>query len=458
MGSPRPMERGAMHLSAFIQASPNHQIKGMWKHPSDETSWGYRTLNWWQDLVRTLERGCFDGIFFADVLGTYDVYGASREAALRGAVQIPGIDPTLLIPALAACTEHLGFAVTFSTSHHAPYHTARLFSTLDHLTGGRVGWNIVTSYLSDAERQGLGQILAHDTRYDRADEYVDVCLKLWEQSWDEGAIVLDAEADTFTDPAKVHEIDHAGEWFTVEGPHMVEPSPQRTPVLYQAGNSARGVEFAANTGEVVFMSVPGNDKGAAVVASLREQAAAAGRDPEHIKALQVARVVVAETDAEARAMRDEWSRLFSVDGYLALFCGWTGIDLGGHPPDTPIDDIEANAIRTQVERWKLEDPDKVWTVGDVARRLSDTAGGLGFVGSPTTVADQLEAFIETTGVDGFNVTTAPVPWGFSQIVDYLVPELQRRGRFRTSYEGTTFRENFFGPGQRHLHTTYPRLR
>ena len=447
-----------MHLSAFIQASPNHQIKGMWKHPADETSWGYRTLSWWQDLVRTLERGCFDGIFFADVLGTYDVYGASREAALRGAVQIPGIDPTLLIPALAACTEHLGFAVTMSTSHHAPYHTARLFSTLDHLTAGRVGWNIVTSYLSDAERQGLGEILPHDARYDRADEYVDVCLKLWERSWEDGAIVLDAEADTFIDPAKVHEINHSGEWFTVEGPHMVEPSPQRTPVLYQAGNSARGVEFAANTGEVVFMSVPGNERGAAVVASLREHAAAAGRDPEQIRALQVARVVVAETDAQARAMRDEWSRLFSVDGYLALYGGWTGIDLGGHPPDTPIDDIEANAIRTQVERWKLEDPDKTWTVADVARRLSDTAGGLGFVGSPATVADQMEAFIETTGVDGFNVTTAPVPWGFAQVVDLLVPELQRRGRFRTNYEGNTFRENFFGAGQRHLHSTYPRLK
>ena len=450
--------RREMHLSAFIQASPNHQIKGMWKHPADETSWGYRTLRWWQDLVRTLERGCFDGIFFADVLGTYDVYGASREAGLRGAVQIPGIDPTLLIPALAACTEHLGFAVTMSTSHHAPYHTARLFSTLDHLTGGRVGWNIVTSYLSDAERQGLGEILPHDARYDRADEYVDVCVKLWEQSWEDGAVVLDAEADTFTDPAKVHEINHAGEWFTVEGPHMVEPSPQRTPVLYQAGNSARGVEFAANTGEVVFMSVPGNDRGAAVVASLRERAAAAGRDPEQIRALQVARVVVAETDAEARAMRDEWSRLFSVDGYLALYGGWTGIDLGGHPPDTPIDDIEANAIRTQVERWKLEDPERTWTVGDVARRLSETAGGLGFVGSPASVADQMEAFIETTGVDGFNVTTAPVPWGFTQVVDLLVPELQRRGRFRTGYEGSTFRENFFGAGQRHLPPTYPRRR
>lgn len=451
------MSRRQIHLSAFTQASPNHQIKGMWKHPADETSWGYRTLSWWQDLVRTLERGCFGGIFFADVLGTYDVYGTNRDAALRGAVQIPSIDPTLLIPALAATTEHLGFAVTVSTSHHAPYHTARLFSTLDHLTGGRVGWNIVTSYLPDAERQGLGEILPHDTRYDRAEEYVDVCLKLWEHSWEAGAIVLDIETDTFTDPTKVHEIDHDGTWFSVEGPHTAEPSPQRTPVLYQAGTSPRGVEFAATTGEVVFMSVPGNDRGAAIVASLHERATAAGRDPNHIRALQVARVVVAETDDEARAMREEWSHLFSVDGYLALYGGWTGIDLGGYPPNTPIDDIESDAIQTQIERWKLEDPDKAWTVGDVARQLEDTAGGFGFVGSAATVADQMEAFIDLTGVDGFNITTAPVPWGFEQVVDLLVPELQRRGRFRTSYDGTTFRESFFGPGQRNLHPTYPRL-
>jgi alkanesulfonate monooxygenase SsuD/methylene tetrahydromethanopterin reductase-like flavin-dependent oxidoreductase (luciferase family) len=151
----------------------------MWKHPADGTSWGYRSLSWRQDLPRTLESGCFDGVFFAEVLGTYDVCGASREAALRGAVQIPGIDPTLLISALAACTENLGFAVTVWTSHHASYHTARLFSTLDHLTAGRVGWNIVTSYLAAAERQGLGEILPQDARYGWAEESVDVCVKLW---------------------------------------------------------------------------------------------------------------------------------------------------------------------------------------------------------------------------------------------------------------------------------------
>ena len=448
------MSRDHIHLSAFIQASPNHQIKGMWKHPLDETSWGYRTLSWWQDLARTLETGLFDGLFFADVLGTYDTYGASRDAALRHAVQIPGIDPTLIIPALASVTQHLGFAVTFSTSHHAPYHTARLFSSLDHLTNGRIGWNIVTSYLADAERQGLGTILSHDDRYDRADEYVDVCLKLWEQSWRAGAVVVDRDADVFTDPTLVATIDHDGQWFSVEGPHMVEPSPQRTPVLYQAGSSDRGQSFAARNGEIMFLGVPGNEAGASVVNSIKSQAEALGRDPNHLRMLQVARVIVAATDAEAHKMREQWSQLFAVDGYLALYGGWTGIDLGRHDPNTPIESIGTDAVQTMVDRWRREDPKRDWTVGDVARRLADSSGGMGFVGSASTVADQMEAFMEATGVDGFNISTSPLPLAFEQIVEHLVPELQQRGRFRTAYEGSTFRETFFGPGQQHLHPSY----
>ena len=444
-----------MHLSAFIQASPNHQIKGMWKHPQDQTGTGYRNLSWWQDLARTLERGLFDGIFFADVLGTYDVYGGSRDAAIRHAVQIPGIDPTLLIPAMAACTEHLGFAATFSTSHHHPYHTARLFSTLDHLTDGRIGWNVVTSYLADATRQGLGPILPHDVRYERAEEYVAVCLKLWERSWEDGAVIADADADIFTDPSKVHEIDHSGDWFSVEGPHMVEPSPQRSPVIYQAGSSQRGTDFAARFGEVIFLSAPANAAGAEMVSSIKERAAQQGRDPAAIRTLQVARVVVAETASEATTMRNRWSELFSVDGYLALYGGWTGIDLGRHDPDTPIEQIGTDAVKTMVERWRKLDPGRVWTVGEVAKQLSDTAGGLGFVGTAEMVADQMERFMSVTGVDGFNISTAPVPWGFEQVVDHLVPELQQRGRFRTSYEANTLRERFFGVGQRHLDRTYP---
>jgi FMN-dependent oxidoreductase (nitrilotriacetate monooxygenase family) len=437
-------------LNGFIQCSPNHQIKGMWKHPLDETSKGYRDLKWWIRLAELLDRGCFDALFFADVHGSYDTYGGNREAAVRHAVQFPGIDPTVLIPAMAAAADHLGFGVTYSTTYFPPYQAAKLFSTLDHLTDGRVAWNVVTSYLPDAERQGLGIHLEHDERYDRADEFLEVCYKLWEQSWSDGAIVLDTERDIHTDPSKVNEIDHHGRWFDVQGPHMVEPSPQRTPVIFQAGSSARGMEFAARHGEAVFVAAPQGPGGVALVQQVRDTAAASGRDPNSIKVIHATRMIVAETDSEARAMRAEWQRLFSVEGFLALFGGWTGIDLGGHDPDTPIASIPTNAARTWTERWQREDPERVWTVGDVARRLSEGGAGSAFVGSAASVADQLEEFADETGVDGFNLITSPVPWGLEQVVDHLVPELQRRGRLRTEYTpGETLRERWFGKGAVH---------
>jgi len=437
-------------LNGFIQCSPNHQIKGMWKHPLDETSLGYRDLKWWIRLAELLERGCLDALFFADVHGTYDTYGGNRDAAVRHAVQFPGIDPTVLISALAAATEHLGFGVTYSTTYFPPFQAAKLFSTLDHLTNGRIAWNVVNSYLPDAQRQGLGLQLAHDERYDRADEYLDVCYKLWEQSWDDGAIVLDAANDVHTDPSKVHEIDHHGRWFDVQGPHMVEPSPQRTPVIFQAGSSARGMQFASRHGEAVFVAAPQGPAGAELVTQLRETAAEAGRDPATMKIIHATRLIVAETDEQAHAMKAEWDRNFSVEGFLALFGGWTGIDLGGHSADTPIASIPATAMRTWVERWQREDPDHEWTVGDLARRLAEGGAGTAFVGSATTVADQLEEFADTTGLDGFNLITSPVPWGLEQVVDHLVPELQRRGRLRTAYTpDETLRERWFGPGARH---------
>ncbi|MEM7091382.1 MAG: LLM class flavin-dependent oxidoreductase [Actinomycetota bacterium] len=437
-------------LNGFIQCSPNHHIKGMWKHPLDETSTGYRDLRWWIRLAELLERGCLDSLFFADVHGSYDTHGGSREAAVRHAVQFPGLDPTVLIPALAAATEHLGFGVTYSTTYFPPYQAAKLFSTLDHLTDGRVAWNVVTGYLPDAQRQGLGTHLDHDVRYDRADEYLDVCYALWEDSWTEGAVVLDVDADMHTDPNLVREIDHHGEWFDVQGPHMVEPSPQRTPVIFQAGTSARGMAFAARHAEAVFVAASPRDAGARLTAQIRQAAADTGRDPDTVKLIQASRVIVAATDDEAQAMQEEWRQRFSIDGYLALFAGFTGIDFTAHPPETPIDSIPTNAMQTMTDRFKRQDPSRDWTVGEVAERVAAGAAEATFVGSPQTVADQMESFAETTGVDGFNLITSPVPWGLEQVVELLVPELQRRGRLRTAYRpGETLRERWFGTGAVH---------
>lgn len=246
------MKKKQIHLNGFIQNSPSPHSTGLWKHENDRGT-GHNRLKYWIDTAKTLERGKFDAMFIADVLGTYSVYGNSHDAAARHAVQLPAHNPTLMIPAMAAATEHLGFAPTISTTYAQPYSLARQLSTLDHLTEGRIAWNVVTSYLeSEAVNLGLDGRLPKALRYDRADEFLEVVYKLWEDSWEEGAVLHDREKDIFADADKVHMINHQGEFFNVPGPHLVEPSPQRTPVLFQAGASPKGRDFAAKHAEAVF--------------------------------------------------------------------------------------------------------------------------------------------------------------------------------------------------------------
>lgn len=245
-----------IYLNAFDMACVGHQAAGLWRHPDDQ-GYRYRELGYWTELARTLEAGGFDALFLADVLGVYDVYGGSRDAAVADAAQVPVNDPTLAVSAMAAVTETLGFGVTVSLTYEQPYALARRLSTLDHLTEGRVAWNIVTSYLDSAARNlGLDAQIPHDERYEISEEYLEVCYKLWEASWEPGAVVRDRDRGVFTDPARVHDIEHKGRYFSVPGPFLCEPSPQRTPVLFQAGASPRGVRFAAAHAEAVFVSGP----------------------------------------------------------------------------------------------------------------------------------------------------------------------------------------------------------
>ena len=245
-----------IRFNAFDMNCVGHQSPGLWKHPRDK-SFKYKDLDYWQDLARTLERGVFDGIFIADVIGYYDVYKGSNFHAIQQAAQIPVNDPLQLIAPIALATEHLGIGVTASTSFEHPYTFARRLSTADHHTKGRVGWNIVTSYLeSGAKNIGQGGLRRHDNRYEVAAEYVEVLYKLLEGSWENDAVVRDAARGVFTNPEKVHEIGHKGRFFDVPGYHLCEPSPQRTPLLYQAGTSGRGKDFAARHAECVFLSSP----------------------------------------------------------------------------------------------------------------------------------------------------------------------------------------------------------
>ena len=271
-----------IRLNAFDMNCIGHQSPGLWTHPDDRAD-TYNTLEYWTDLALTLERGKFDALFLADVLGIYDVYNGSARTALEHAVQVPVNDPLMVIPAMATVTEHLGFGVTCALSYELPYPFARRMSTLDHLTKGRIGWNIVTGYLDSAARgMGMAQQVAHDDRYDVAEDYMQATYKLWEASWEDGAVLRDKAGRRFADPDKIHRIVHQGPHFQFDAIHLCEPSPQRTPVLFQAGASKRGRDFAARHAECVFINGPSKKVIGGIVADLRRRAAAAGRDPSDL--------------------------------------------------------------------------------------------------------------------------------------------------------------------------------
>lgn len=433
-----------IRFNAFEMNCVGHQSPGLWKHPRDR-SWQYKDLEYWTDLAKILEQGIFDGIFIADVIGYYDVYQGSNYHALQQAAQIPVNDPLQLAAPIAMVTEHLGIGITASTSFEHPYTFARRLSTADHHSKGRVGWNIVTSYLESGARNiGEGGLRRHDNRYDVAHEYVEVLYKLLEGSWEEGAVVRDAQRGIFTHPEKVHEIGHQGKYFDVPGYHLCEPSPQRTPVLYQAGASGAGKAFAAGHAECVFVASPIKSVLKDYVADVRRQAAAAGRDPRKLKVYNLVTIIVDETDAKAQAKFEEYQKYSSYDGALVFLSGWSGIDFGQYAPTDLVKKVETNAIVSVVDH--LTNGGKAWTIDELARWGG--IGGLGpvFVGSPSTVADILQQWVEETDVDGFNLAYGVAHETFEDVVGYLVPELQRRGVYPTAYQPGTLREKLFGDG------------
>ncbi|RYC10982.1 LLM class flavin-dependent oxidoreductase [Ciceribacter ferrooxidans] len=435
-----------IHFNAFDMNCVGHQSPGLWAHPRDK-SWKYKDLDYWQDLARTLESGFFDGIFIADVIGYYDVYKGNNYHAIHQAAQIPVNDPLQLAAPIALATEHLGIGITASTSFEHPYTFARRLATADHHTKGRVGWNIVTSYLeSGARNVGQTGLQRHDNRYDIANEYLEVIYKLLEGSWEDGAVVRDRENRVFTLPEKVHEIGHKGRYFDVPGYALTEPSPQRTPVLYQAGASGAGKKFAAEHAECVFVAAQTKTILRNYVADVTARAVAAGRTRDSLKIYNLLTVIVDETDEKAKAKFREYLDYVSYDGSLVFMSGWTGIDFSRYRPDDLVRKIETNAIHSAVESLSEGDPNKRWTIRELAEWGG--IGGMGpvIVGSPATVADELQQWVEDTGVDGFNLAYAVTPETFENIVGYLVPELQKRGVYPTEYRPGTLREKLFGRG------------
>ncbi|MDE9408085.1 LLM class flavin-dependent oxidoreductase [Acinetobacter nosocomialis] len=433
-------------FNAFEMNCIAHQSPGLWRHPQDR-SVEYKDLEYWTDLAQILERGFFDGIFIADVLGIYDVYHQSAEHALTGAVQVPVNDPLQIVPAMAAVTKHLGFGVTTSISFEHPYPFARRISTLDHLTKGRVGWNIVTSYLeSGSKNLGLKTQVNHDNRYDIADEYLEVLYKLWEGSWEEGSVLRDRESGIFADHKKVHPIQHEGKYFTVPGIHICEPSPQRTPVLYQAGASSRGQKFASQNAECVFIAAPSKIATKKVVQGIRQKLAQEGRDPYSVKIYALLSIATDETDAKAQAKFKEYQSYGSYDGALTLLSGWSGVDFSQYQPTDKVEYIQTNAIQSLLDSYVNADTERVWTIEEIANWNSLGGNGPVLVGSAETVSDALQQWVEDTDVDGFNLAYILAHQTFADVVEFIVPELQKRGVYQTSYTQGTLREKLFGAG------------
>jgi FMN-dependent oxidoreductase (nitrilotriacetate monooxygenase family) len=443
------------YFNAFEMNCSGHQAPGLWAHPKDR-SWEYKDLDYWISLAKKLEEGFFTAIFIADVVGYYDVYKGNARAAVKSGAQIPLNDPLQLAAPIAYATKHIGIGVTASTSFEHPYTFARRIATADHYTKGRVGWNIVTSYLeSGAHNVGENSLEEHDKRYEIADEYLEVIYKLLEGSWEDDAVVREREKRVFADPDKVHEIGHKGKYFEVPGIGLTEPSPQRVPVLFQASTSEAGQNFSSKHAEAVFISGPSKSHLRDVVSSIRQKAVKEGRNANDILIFDLITIIVDETDEKARSKFEEYRQYISNEGALALLSGWTGEDFGKFKPSDFVKDIDFGEGSTFIEHL-TQGQDKDWTIEDVAKWVGIGGVGPTFVGSPATVADALEDWVKETDVDGFNVAYAVSHETFEDIIKYLIPELQKRGVYPTSYNEGTLREKLFGYSK--LPDTHPAAR
>ncbi len=436
------MSSRQMSLVGFMQAGNATVYAGSWRHPATEH--GFLTAGYYEKLGRTLEQGCFDMMFFDDRLAMPGIYGGSVAEAVHHGARPVKLDLSIVLGVLAGATRHIGLGATYSTTYYTPFHVARTFATLDHLTGGRAAWNIVTS-VNDSEAQnfGLDQVIGHDERYDRADEFLEATTALWD-SWEDDALVLDRVGGQFADPAKVHQLDFTGKWFDVRGPLTVPRTPQGRPVLLQAGSSGRGRDFAARWAELIFTGDPGIEVARSHYKDQKDKLAETGRDPASVKMLPMAYTVVGESTAHAQEREQAFLNDF-VDpmASLTLLSELMNHDFSGLSLDTPItDEIVDNisGIRGLVQNLRTHIGGDV-TLADLAGHRATLLQGPRFVGTGTEVADQMEEWFTTDACDGFVIAATHSPGAYEDMVRMVVPELQRRGVFRSEYTGSTLREN-----------------
>lgn len=431
-----------MVLVGFMQAGSTTVYSGSWRYPGTEGN--FLDAGYYQKLGRTLEDGLFDMMFFDDRLAMPGVYGNSVAEAVRTGARPVKLDLSIVAGIISAVTSSIGIGISYSTTYYSPFHIARTFGTFDHLSGGRAAWNLVTS-VNDSEAQNFGvdAILGHDQRYDRADEFMEAVTGLWD-SWEDDALVLDRESGYFADPAKVHEVNYEGEWLRTRGPLTVPRSPQGRPVYLQAGSSGRGREFAAKWAEVIFMGAPSLAVAQEQYGDQQERVLAAGRPEGSLKMVPMVYTVVGESTEHAREREQMFLNDF-VDpiASLTLLSELTNYDFSNMDLDDVItDDILDNISGIQGLTRGLRD-----TIGgDVT--LRDLAGHRAtllqaprFVGTAQEVADQMEEWMEADACDGFVIAATHAPGAYEDMARLVVPELQRRDRFRTEYTGATLREN-----------------
>ncbi|WOF22433.1 NtaA/DmoA family FMN-dependent monooxygenase [Microbacterium betulae] len=440
-------------LGAFEVMAPTF-LANSWRHPRARPE-GYATLEAWQGLARQLDAGGFDFLFFAEALAyPMTPEGTVPEVVVREAVQFPVHDAPLVISGLAATVDRLGFVVTSSTTAERPYLLARRFSTLDHLTAGRIGWNIVTSDMQQALVKLLGddEVTPHDARYARADEFVSLCLDLWERAWDDDAQPMDKGSGVFNDPGKVRWTSHHGDHFDLEGYFPIAPSPQRTPTLFQAGASRTGRDFAGRYAECIFTQERTVEKASALVQDLRSIAVSHGRRPDAVKVVNGLSVIVGDTEEEAAALRQELTDAPSREAMAALFMGWSGIDLTSFDPATTLEEIHTEVGQSLLAQYK--DPTR--TVGQVLDGLRETMGGFKVTGTPQSVAAQIERIAAETDVDGFLVEfTFGGTASYGDFIDRVMPLLREKGLLPAEPRRGTLREMLTGSGSAALPADHP---
>ncbi|NLS68252.1 LLM class flavin-dependent oxidoreductase [Bradyrhizobium brasilense] len=430
-----------LHLAAFVSAGPVSGSHGGWRHPKADGD--LLSAAYYQNIGRLLEEGRFDLLFIPDIVAIPDTLGGSLDSQLRyGALGALRLDPLVVLSVIAGATKHLGLGATISTTYTQPYSLARALATLDHVSGGRAAWNIVTSFQeAEARNFGLTEQLSRDERYDRADEFLDVTTRLWD-SWQDNALVRDREAPLFADPARVRRINHVGKWFNVRGPLNVSRPPQGRPVFIQAGASARGRDFAARWAEIIFVTPGLIDVAVEFRNDLRARAARFGRDPDSLKVLPGIVPVIADTEKQAKALHDELYGLAHAEAGLSTLSYHLGVDLSLFPQDQVLpENLNVPGVEGHYREVSELTRRSGLNLAELGQRYGAGRTTSGFTGTPGLVADRMQEWFEAGACDGFMLQIPYLPGGVEDAVHRLVPELQRRSLFRREYDGSTLRDS-----------------